>query len=169
MNTPSFSQLLRHPVWLLAFGLGSGLSRKAPGTMGSLATVPVILLMQDLSLLSYLLITAFVVVIGIYICGRTASDLDVHDHPGIVWDEVAGMMITFIAVPGISSPLGWVWLLAGFGLFRLFDIWKPWPIGLIDRQLKGGLGIMFDDVLAGMFALVGLHGLMWAATNLGFV
>jgi len=90
--------------------------------------------------------------VGIYLCGKTADALGVHDHGGIVWDEIVGYLITMIAV-----PLDWKWVLVGFILFRIFDIWKPWPIKWVDSKVSGGLGIMLDDVLAGIFAAVGLH------------
>jgi phosphatidylglycerophosphatase A len=78
----------------------------------------------------------------------------VHDHPGIVWDEIAGFTITML-----GAPITWPWLLVGFALFRFFDILKPWPIREADHSLKGGLGIMLDDVIAGVFAGVILFAL----------
>ena len=93
--------------------------------------------------------TTVVTVAGFWICGESARRLGVHDHPGIVWDEVAGMMITMLAAP----PTWWGLLLA-FGLFRLFDIWKPWPIREIDHGMSGGAGIMLDDVMAGFLAAI---------------
>ncbi len=145
---------LTNPIHLLAFGFGSGLAPVAPGTFGTLAAVPFYLLMARLPLEVYLAVLAVVILAGIWICGRTSRDLGVHDHPGIVWDEFAGFFVTMIA-----APPGWFWLVAGFGLFRLFDILKPWPIGWLDRRVKGGLGIMLDDLLAGSFA--------WGVLQLG--
>lgn len=124
----------------------------APGTFGTLAAIPVYLLMAPLSLPVYLLITLAAFALGVYLCGYTSRSLGVHDHSGIVWDEIVGFMITMIAVPNEF----W-WIVAGFVLFRLFDIVKPWPIKWVDTHLQGGFGIMFDDVLAGIFALIGLH------------
>ncbi|MCW8884519.1 MAG: phosphatidylglycerophosphatase A [Motiliproteus sp.] len=138
---------MKNPVHLLAFGFGSGLAPKAPGTWGTLAAVPPYLLLAELPLLPYLAIILISFVIGIYLCGRTSEDLGVHDHGGIVWDEFVGLWITLIAVPA-----GWQWLLAGFVLFRIFDIAKPWPIRWADKQVSGGFGIMLDDVLAGVYA-----------------
>lgn len=146
---------LKNPIHLLAFGLGSGIAPKAPGTFGTLAAVPIFLLISSLSLSEYLFVVVFASVIGVYLCGQTAKDLDVHDHPGIVWDEFVGFWIAMIAIP-VSL---WT-LLAGFALFRLFDIWKPWPIKWVDRQVAGGLGIMLDDILAGLMALGLLHVLV---------
>ncbi|MCW8907157.1 MAG: phosphatidylglycerophosphatase A [Sedimenticola sp.] len=139
----------RNPVHLLAFGLGSGAAPKAPGTFGTLAALPLCLLMQSLGSIGYLLLTLALFLLGIWLCGRTSRDLGVHDHGGIVWDEWVGLMVTLWMVPP-----GWIWLLAGFGLFRLFDILKPWPIGWLDRRVSGGLGIMLDDLLAGIFSLL---------------
>lgn len=144
--------LLKNPVHFLSLGFGSGLSPFAPGTFGTLAAIPLYLLIQPLSLSVYLLITLLTLVLGFYLCGQTAKALGVHDHGGIVWDEIVGFFITMIAV-----PLDWKWILAGFVLFRFFDIVKPWPIKWIDAKVSGGVGIMLDDVLAGIFALIGLH------------
>ena len=145
-------KVLTNPIHFLAFGFGSGLAPIAPGTFGTLAAIPLYLIMQPLSLTVYLLITTVVCVIGIWICGKSSEMLGVHDHSGIVWDEFAGYFITMIA-----APTGWIWILIGFALFRLFDIWKPWPISVLDKQVHGGLGIMVDDILAGVFALIGLQ------------
>lgn len=140
---------LKNPVHLLAFGLGSGLAPVAPGTAGTVVGVGLYWLISDLSLLSYSIVLLVVCIAGIWICGRTSDDLKVHDHSGIVWDEIAGYLVTMIAAPG-----GWVWMLLGFALFRFFDVLKPWPIGLLDRKVSGGFGIMLDDIVAGLFALI---------------
>mgnify|MGYP001814890876 CR=1 FL=1 len=139
-------------VHLLAFGFGAGCSPKAPGTMGTLLAVGIYLPLAGLSLNVYLLVLLGVVVAGIWLCGQAAKDLGVHDHPGIVWDEIAGYLLTMTA-----APAGWLWMIIGFALFRLFDIWKPWPIGWLDRRVGGGLGIMLDDIVAGLFAAAGLQ------------
>ena len=145
-------QVLSSPVHFLAFGFGSGLAPVAPGTFGTLAAIPLYLLIQPLSLSAYLFITVLVSITGIWICGKSSEKLGVHDHSGIVWDEFAGYFVTMIA-----APTGWLWIIIGFLLFRLFDIWKPWPISVLDKQVHGGLGIMIDDILAGIFALVCLQ------------
>lgn len=139
----------------LGFGFGTGLAPFAPGTFGSLAALPIILLLQFHVTWSYLIVTTLAVSYGVIICQRVADDLGVHDHPAIVWDEIAGMLITFIAIP--LTPLT---LLLGFVLFRFFDIVKPFPIRLIDKKVKGGLGIMLDDVIAGIFAAITLRFLL---------
>jgi phosphatidylglycerophosphatase A len=147
----------RNPVHFLAFGFGSGLAPKAPGTFGTLAAIPPYLLMTLLPVSGYLLVVVVAAVLGIYLCGRTARDMGVHDHPGIVWDEFVGFWITMLFV-----PVQWYWILAGFALFRLFDIWKPWPIRVVDQKVEGGFGIMLDDVLAGIYALLVLQLLLYA-------
>lgn len=136
----------------LAFGFGLGYAKKAPGTFGTLAGIPFILFFQQFSLEIYLLATAGMLLFGIWLCGASSRQMGVHDHPGIVWDEIVGYMITMIA-----APTGWQWMLLGFVLFRIFDIFKPWPISYLDRHVHGGLGIMVDDVLAGIMAAVVLQ------------
>ncbi len=138
----------RDPIHWLAFGFGSGAIRKAPGTWGTLAAIPFYLLFADVAWPIYIGIVAAAFFAGIYICDKTAKDLGVHDHGGIVWDEFVGLWITLFLVPD-----GWLWLVAGFILFRIFDISKPWPINWADKKVSGGLGIMIDDVIAGVFAL----------------
>ena len=151
-NIPIPAALLKNPIHFLSLGFGSGLMPKAPGTFGTLAAIPVYLLMVNLSVLIYSLVVLVLFALGVYLCQKTTDELKVHDHSGIVFDEIVGFLITMIAV-----PLTWQWILAGFILFRLFDIVKPWPISWLDRKVHGGLGIMLDDVLAGMFALACLH------------
>ena len=148
--------VLTSPVHFLAFGFGSGLSPKAPGTMGTLAAIPLYLLLMNLPLTSYLLAVLLISVVGIWICGESSRRLGVHDHGGIVWDEFAGFLLTMTA-----APQGWAWIVLGFALFRLFDIWKPWPVRVADRQLHGGLGIMLDDILAGIYAWLVLQAVVY--------
>lgn len=148
--------VLTSPVHFLAFGFGSGLSPKAPGTMGTLAAIPLYLLLMNLSLMGYLLAVLLISVAGIWICGESSRRLGVHDHGGIVWDEFAGFLLTMTA-----APQGWAWIVLGFALFRLFDIWKPWPVRVADRQLHGGLGIMLDDILAGIYAWLVLQAVAY--------
>jgi phosphatidylglycerophosphatase A len=142
---------LADPVHLVALGFGSGLAPFAPGTFGSLVGLGFALALAPLGLGWNLLACVVAVVAGIWVCGESARRLGVHDHPAIVWDEVAGMMITMLA-----APRGAWWALLAFGLFRLFDIAKPWPIREIDHGMRGGAGIMLDDVMAGTLAAAGL-------------
>ncbi len=148
--------VLTSPVHFLAFGFGSGLSPKAPGTMGTLAAIPLYLLLMNLPLTGYLLAVLLISVAGIWICGESSRRLGVHDHGGIVWDEFAGFLLTMTA-----AQQGWAWIVLGFALFRLFDIWKPWPVRVADRQLHGGLGIMLDDILAGIYAWLVLQAVAY--------
>ena len=145
-----------NPIHLLAFGFGSGAAPKAPGTWGTLAAVLIYWPLSQLSPEHYLLMLLVTSVMGIYICGQTARDLGVHDHGSIVWDEFVGFWITMSA-----APVGWVWVVVGFVLFRFFDIIKPWPISWIDKKITGGFGIMLDDVIAGVMAAVVLQGIAW--------
>lgn len=140
---------LLHPVDFLALGFGSGLLPFAPGTAGTVAAIPVYLLLQPLAAPYYVAIVVLLALAGIAICGQAAHHLGVHDHPGIVWDEIVGYLVTMA-----FAPPGWLWIGLGFVLFRLFDILKPWPIKWCDRQVEGGLGIMLDDLLAGVFSAV---------------
>lgn len=141
-----------HPVHFLSLGFGSGLSPVAPGTFGTVAAIPVFLLLANLSLLPFIVVTLLLMLLGFYLCGETAKALNTHDHPAIVWDEVVGYLITMIAV-----PLSWQTVLVGFILFRFFDIIKPWPIKWVDKHVHGGIGIMMDDVLAGVMSCLCLH------------
>jgi len=142
----------RNPIHFLAFGFGSGAMPFAPGTFGTLAALPIYLLMLPLSLWAYLAVVLVMTLLGVWLCHVTSRDLGVHDHGGIVWDEIVGYLITMIA-----APPGWQWIVAGFVLFRFFDIIKPWPIGWADRRVHGGLGIMLDDVLAAILAWIVLQ------------
>jgi len=139
--------VLRNPVHLLAFGLGSGLAPKAPGTAGTLAAIPIYMLLAQLPVAGYALALVLTFGVGIWICDKTARDLAVHDHGSIVWDEFVGFWITMFV-----APPQWWWIVVGFVLFRFFDIVKPFPISWFDRNVKGGLGVMLDDAIAGSFA-----------------
>jgi phosphatidylglycerophosphatase A len=139
-------------VLFLAQGFGTGRVPRAPGTAGTLPGVALYLVFAGLPLVAYLGLVAVLFVIGVALCERAARILDEPDPPSVVWDEIVGVMIAMI---GIAPSLATV--IAGFLAFRLFDIWKPWPIGWVDRRVPGGLGIMLDDVLAGLMALAVMH------------
>ena len=139
----------------LGLGFGSGLSPKAPGTLGTLAAMPLYWLMPHASPLLYIGITVAFFLLGIHICKVTEEKIGIQDHSGIVWDEVVGFLVTMAFV----TP-SWPSLALGFLTFRLFDILKPWPIRWLDRKVHGGLGIMLDDVIAGLIACVGTHLLL---------
>jgi phosphatidylglycerophosphatase A len=153
---PSSPELLRHPAQFLAFGFGSGLAPKAPGTFGTLAAIPLYLLIADWPLLQYTVFIVLASALGIWVCDVASRQLRVHDHPGIVWDEFVGYWITMWAVPS-----GWPWVVAGFVVFRVFDIIKPWPVSVLDKEVGGGFGIMVDDMLAGALACLTLHLAMY--------
>lgn len=138
-------------MWL-ATGFGAGLSPWAPGTAGSLVGVLLYIAMAALPLAAYLLVVTALALAGVWLCQRAGQALGVADHPGIVWDEIVGLLIAMTA-----TPLSWQGTLLGFALFRAFDILKPWPVGLIDRRVPGGAGVMLDDVMAGLYALACLQ------------
>ena len=159
MNQPIHPRQLKNPLLLLALGFGSGLAPRAPGTAGTLVAIPLYWLMRSFDSQTYALIVCILFVFGVWLCGYAANRLGVHDHPGIVFDEIVGFLITMFAV-----PFDWSMVLAGFILFRFFDALKPWPISWFDKNLHGGFGIMFDDVLAGIAAAAVLHAwLFWFA------
>lgn len=142
----------RNPVHFAAFGFGSGAVPLAPGTFGTLAALVIYLGLQQLPFPLYALFVLTALALGVLLCGRTARDVGEHDHSGIVWDEFVGYWITMTL-----APPGWWPIALGFILFRLFDVIKPWPIGWLDRHVHGGLGIMADDVLAGVMAALCLQ------------
>jgi phosphatidylglycerophosphatase A len=152
-------KVLTDPIHFLAFGFGTGLAPKAPGTFGTLPALGLFWLARDLPLAAHIAIVAAAFVIGIYLCGESARRLGVHDYGGIVWDEIVAMYLTLLFAP--PTLAGWV---AAFVLFRFFDIVKPWPIRDLDHRLGGGLGIMLDDIVAALYAsvLLGLYG--WLVT-----
>lgn len=151
----SAAQIIKDPVLFLAFGFGSGLAKKMPGTLGTLAAIPLYLGLQLANDWIYLAVTLISIIAGIAICDQAANKLKVHDYGGIVWDEIAGFLITMCWL-----PFSWQNLLAGFALFRLFDIVKPWPIRWLDKHVSGGFGIMLDDVAAGIFAALVLRAVL---------
>lgn len=152
--------LLRSPVQFLAFGFGSGLSPRAPGTAGTAVAVPLYWLVSGLNLPLYTLFVLVTAVLGVWICGHASRQLGVHDHPGIVWDEFVGYWIAMWALPA-----QWPWMLSAFLVFRVFDIVKPWPISMLDRKVKGGLGIMVDDILAGVMTCTTVHLALWLVSR----
>lgn len=150
--TKPFDVAFKTFAGFFAFGCGSGLSPFAPGTFGTLAAIPVYLLMVQLSwpMYAWLVLVAFVV--GVKLCDITGMRLGVHDYGGIVWDEFVGFWITMFMV-----PFSWQNVVIGFFVFRFFDIIKPYPIGWLDKRVSGGFGVMIDDVLAGVYGML----VMW--------
>lgn len=147
---PDLRFLFRHPAHLLAFGFGSGLARMAPGTFGTLAAFPMYWLIEpQLSNQLFILMLVLAFALGVWVCGITGKALGVADYGGIVWDEIVAMMLVLF-----FTPPGWYWSLLAFVLFRFFDIVKPPPIRYFDSNWHGGLGVMFDDLLAAGYALM---------------
>jgi phosphatidylglycerophosphatase A len=140
---------LRNPAGFLAFGFGSGLSRHAPGTAGTVAAIPFALLLKQLPVPAFWVALAVLFIAGIYLCGKASRMLGRHDPGNIVWDEMVGFWLTVALL-----PVTWAWWLAGFVAFRVFDILKPWPIRWLDRRVRGGVGIMLDDVVAALYAML---------------
>ncbi|MFU8819778.1 MAG: phosphatidylglycerophosphatase A [Desulfurivibrio sp.] len=143
-------------VMLLATGFGLGRLPKAPGTWGTLAAFPIQLALLTLAPLTYALALAAIFILAVVVAGMAEKILDRPDPGMVVIDEIIGMLIALIAVP--ATPLAW---LAAFLFFRFFDILKPWPIRLIDQRCHGGLGIVLDDILAGLYALACTHLLLY--------
>ena len=135
------------PSIFLGLGFGSGLLLRASGTFGTMAALPIYWLINYLPFITYLMIVFITFIVGIWICHKAADWLEEDDPSSIVWDEITGYLVAMVV-----APSNWQWMLIGFVLFRLFDVFKPWPICYVDRRLHGGLGIMFDDVIAGVLA-----------------
>lgn len=161
MNTVPKSAF-KNPIHLLAIGLGSGAAPKAPGTWGTVAAVLLYVPLAQLVDWQYALVVVVSAIIGVYLCGKTSRDWGVHDHSAIVWDEFVGFWITMFLI-----PVTWYWVLLGFALFRLFDIWKPWPISWLDKHVHGGLGIMLDDIVAGVLAWLVLYSTVYFSASYG--
>jgi phosphatidylglycerophosphatase A len=152
MRKDLIRKVFSHPIYLIAFGFGAGLSPFAPGTCGTLVAIPLYYLVQSLSFVNYGLVLLLATLVGIWICDVTERGIGVHDYSGIVWDEICGYGLTMW-----MAPKGCIWIAIGFVLFRLFDIVKPWPIAWIDRKMLGGLGVMVDDLMAGVYAWIFLQ------------
>lgn len=146
---PIPSTVWTNPLHFIAFGFGAGCFPMAPGTFGTLMAIPFYLVMRPLSLTSYFALLILIIVGSMWVCQKVSHDVGVEDHQAMCLDEIVGFLVTMFA-----APHHWVWIVLGFVLFRLFDILKPWPIRLIDNQLKGGVGMIMDDVMAGIFSCV---------------
>lgn len=146
----------RRPAFWIASGFGSGLAPIAPGTFGTIAALLPWLLLRELTPWHYLAVVFVVFWLGVWATKQVIAGLREEDPGLVVIDEWVGLWLALFL-----APAGWGWMLAGFVLFRLFDIWKPWPVSWADRRLKGGFGAMFDDALAGLYALLALQALAW--------
>jgi len=159
-TSPNLKFLFQHPAHFIALGFGSGLAKKAPGTFGTLVAFPLYFLMPKTLVLGLVVLVAMFL-LGCYVCETTGKNLGVPDHGSIVWDEIVAMMLVLAL-----TPPNWFWWLLAFGLFRLFDIWKPFPIRQFDAKLKNGFGVMFDDLLAAIFAIVSLKLILWTLSQI---
>lgn len=137
------------PIYFAAFGFGSGIAPVAPGTVGTLFAIPFYLLLRPLPLVLYIAFVVAFVGFASWVSEKVSRDIEFHDHPGMCIDEFAGFFVTMTA-----APHGFGWIVVGFALFRLFDIWKPWPICWIDDHVHGGFGMILDDIVAGLFAML---------------
>lgn len=151
VKQPDRAFLFAHPAHFLALGFGTGLSPNAPGTVGTLVAFPLYWLLFDQPL--FWLWAAVFLAVGVWACDVTGRNLGEHDHGSMVWDEVAAFLLVlpFAPVDVLGAPLAFG---LAFGLFRLFDIWKPFPIGWLDARVPGGFGVMLDDVLAAVYAIL---------------
>lgn len=155
MLKPSKLFNLKNPIHFLALGCGSGLMPIAPGTAGSLMAILFFIPLAKLNLSLYILITLLCSIFGCYICGKASSDAKVHDHGAIVFDEFVGMFITLLPIIILNlDSTSFIYLGSGFIIFRFFDMLKPWPISYFDKNIAGGIGIMLDDIIAGIIAAI---------------
>lgn len=146
---PVPATIWQNPLYFMAFGFGSGAIPFAPGTFGTLAAIPFYLLIQPLPVMNYFIITVLFTLASMWICDQVSREIHSHDHPGMCLDEFAGFFVTMM-----FAPTGAFWLVTGFLFFRLFDIWKPWPIRYLDENIHGGFGMVLDDVAAGFLAML---------------
>jgi len=146
---PVPDKVWQDPLYFTAFGFGSGAMPFAPGTFGTLMAIPFYLALRPLPVIFYLGIVLIVIALSSWLSGIISRQINVHDHPGMCIDEIVGFLVTMI-----NAPHGWPWIVLGFLLFRFFDIWKPWPISIIDEKIHGGFGMILDDVVAGIFSCV---------------
>ncbi|MBU5617216.1 phosphatidylglycerophosphatase A [Psychrobacter sp. TAE2020] len=164
-SLPANASTLDSLVYWLGIGLGSGLPRRAPGTWGTVGGLLIAVPLMSLGFTTFFIITLLSCVVGVWICGRTSELMGVHDDPHIVWDEWSGIWITLLPFSylgvstatfwhDITQALGILSLALAFILFRFFDIIKPPPIDWADKKVAGGLGIMLDDIIAGIMAAV---------------
>ncbi len=149
---PIPASVWQKPAHFIAFGFGAGTLPVAPGTFGTLMALPFYFMLKPLPLPLYLGLVLLLTIGAMVLTHRVEKELEVHDHPGMCLDEIIGYLIAMIL-----APQGFFWVLLGFLLFRLFDIWKPWPIRLVDLQVGGGFGVILDDALAGLYTVIGIQ------------
>ncbi len=153
---PLPNSIWKNPWHFIAFGFGTGAIPIAPGTFGTLIAIPLYLFLTSYSQTTYIAMTAAITFFSIWLCEKVSRETESHDHQGMCIDEIVGYLVTMI-----HAPYGWQWMLLGFILFRIFDIWKPWPIRQLDQQVKGGLGMILDDVAAGVYSLLIIQLVAW--------
>lgn len=147
---PSWRFLFSHPAHFLSFGFGAGLVPRGPGTAGTLVAFPMYwYLAPRLTDALFILVLIWAFAFGVWVCDRTGKALGVADYGGIVWDEIVAFVLVLF-----FTPEGLVWQVLAFSLFRFFDIVKPEPIRHFDKTWHGGLGVMFDDILAACYTLL---------------
>ncbi len=156
LKQPNVKLLLSHPAHFLSLGFGAGLAPTAPGTFGTLLGFPLFWSIHTYPLHVQLLVLLGLFIVGVYVCSKTGQALGVSDHGSLVWDEVVAMMLVLT-----FTPMQWSWWVFAFALFRLFDIWKPFLIRQCDAQLTGGFGVMFDDLLAALYAILIIQVCVW--------
>ena len=156
ITSPNWKFILSRPAYFIAFGFGSGLSPFAPGTAGTLAAFPIygLLVLAALNPAAYFALIAALFLIGVWASHETGRALGIADYGGIVWDEI----VAFLAILYFTPPT-WGWFIAAFFIFRLFDVWKPFPIRYFDTHIKNGFGVMFDDALAAVYSIALIKGL----------
>lgn len=158
---PVPEEVWRNPLYFIAFGFGTGAIPFAPGTFGTLIAIPFYLLLRPLPAYLYIVIVAILTAASIWLCDRVTREIKYHDHQGMNLDEIIGFLVTMT-----FAPTHWIWIIIGFGLFRFFDIVKPWPIQVIDEKTSGGLGVILDDVIAGLFSCAVLQILVWISSRI---
>jgi phosphatidylglycerophosphatase A len=158
LNTvpPLPDSMWKKPTHFIAFGFGTGALPVAPGTFGTLIAIPFYLAIQSLHLSTYIAIVLLITLGSIWLCDKVTKEIGIHDHQGMCLDEIVGYLVTMC-----GAPHGWQWVVIGFLLFRLFDIWKPQPIRYIDEHVSGGFGIILDDLLAAVYSCIILHIISW--------
>jgi phosphatidylglycerophosphatase A len=161
-TSPDWKFVLSHPARFIAFGFGSGLSPFAPGTAGTLVGFPLFLLIMQWGLArpAYAALIAVLFIIGVWACEHVSRSLGVDDFGGIVWDEI----VAFLAIL-YFTPYTWLWWGVAFFAFRIFDVWKPFPIRYFDNTIKNGFGVMFDDALAAVYSIAVIQGLVWVVNH----
>ncbi len=147
------NQWWKNPLYIITFGFGSGAAPIAPGTVGTLVALPLYWILSHLSLGMYLITVIMITLISMYLCDVASKKIGINDHQGMCLDEFVGL---FVAMTGLSPTF--LHMFFGFLLFRFFDIAKPWPISWIDQKIHGGVGMILDDVVAGIFTCALIHG-----------